>query len=111
MNSEAKRKSWQQRYAVWETSGKTQRQWCEEAGYSYEQFKYWRKRVQAKNPSTSAPSHFQYVPVESLHLESPLTSRELAAVIHIGHLRIELKGQGGCAILQQLIQEERACLI
>ena len=108
MNRAAKKKSWQQRNSAWEQSGKSQRQWCADEGYSYEQFKYWRKRVHSENINACVPSLFEYVPIESLELESPLASRDLEAVIHIGHLRIELKGQGGTSFLRQLIQEERS---
>lgn len=60
---EAKRKLWALRIDGWRASGKSQRAYCRQAGYSFFCFNYWRKRQ--THESQTHESHNTAIPIKA----------------------------------------------
>ena len=106
MQTEKNQKNWKARIKEWEESDQTQQQWCEEKGYSYAQFKYHRKRIKKEKKQETAK--FQYMAVEKHPKENGTDKRDPVAIIRIGKMEIEIKGEAGQEFLKKLIREENA---
>lgn len=44
-------KLWKTRIQEWQKAGKSAHSWCQEQGLSYNQFVYWKNRIQPKDTS------------------------------------------------------------
>lgn len=87
MQNEKLRKEWEQRIAIYKTSGMTQSKWCETNDLSYHQFKYWLKRL---NTTTKVKeSNSMWIPITIDDDLRPIKNDNLQ--IKVGQAIIEVK--------------------
>ena len=81
----AKLSGWSRVVADWQESGDTQRGYCLERGLSYQQFKYWRKKLDEPGSTGSL------VKVTNGGVSS--WAGYCATVVRCGAIRVELSGE------------------
>lgn len=80
---ESKAEGWMRRFAEWEESGLSQREFCRTRGVSLSGFRYWRGRL-AEGPRESSSTVVRVAEVSPREISSRATVR-----IHVGGSVVE----------------------
>ena len=83
---------WTERVAACRSSGKSVRQWCQENGIAEKTYYYWQRRIYDLAKSKAEPVFAEVIAPQEQHAE-------IAAVIHSGAVRIEIRnGADSCTV-------------
>src|SRR5438552_17230735 len=75
---------WTQILSQWETSGKTDSEWCRDTGTCYKSFISWRKRLKGRLPSPPPSIHSSFIELPDK------TPSKTGVDIHLEELRISV---------------------
>jgi hypothetical protein len=105
-NDKTKLQQWAQHLKDWESSGVTQRAYCEREGLKYSTFDYWRRQIRATGAAVKLTS--KRVATKRLTLVPVRLSDKRSAdsiVLRTSRWQLELPGTVDTAWLASLLRE------
>lgn len=94
---------WDKQISSYQQSSLSRKDFCEQNGLSYSKFCYWCRKLTQK-ASGSALDGIQFLQVDpaELYKDSP---PDIAAVITLGSLRIEITSRASPQLVSQILRE------
>lgn len=93
---------WTERVSACRSSGKSVRQWCQENSIAEKTYYYWQRRIFELTKTNVDPVFAEVI--------TPQTQRaEIAAVIHSGSVRVEIRNGADSATVRTILSVVLSC--